>query len=202
VLKKTLNRKLNRKQCQSGFTLLEIMLVIVVMGMISVAVVMTLPSNLIAGDSVRWQAQRFSSILQFAEDEALISGNELGIEFTNNSYQFAVYDHQTKKWLAVNDIEMQDKIVLPETINIEYNLSNSAWEELSSDKSDRFIDDQDRGATGAEEPQSLNPQVYVMSSGEVSPFSLIFSNADSDSATSSITVAVGMNGMIDISEAE
>ena len=178
------------------------MLVIVVMGMISVAVVMTLPSNLIAGDSVRWQAQRFSSILQFAEDEALISGNELGIEFTKNSYQFAVYDHQTKQWLPVDDAEMQDKIVLPETINIEYNLSKSAWEELSNSKSDSFIDDQYRVNTGAEEAQPLNPQVYVMSSGEVSPFSLIFSNADSDSSINPITVAVGMNGMINITEAE
>jgi general secretion pathway protein H len=189
-----LNKTLNKKQYQCGFTLLEIMLVIVVLGMISVAVVMTLPSNLIAGDSLRWQAQRFSSILQFAEDEALISGNELGIEFTENAYQFSVYDYQTKKWLAVDDAEMQDEIVLPESIKIEYDLSTSAWEELTNNKNDRFID--------VEEQQSLNPQVYVMSSGEVSPFSLIFSNADGNTKTSSVTVTVSMNGMINISEAE
>jgi general secretion pathway protein H len=197
-----LKKILSKKQCQCGFTLLEIMLVIVVMGMISVAVVMTLPNNLIARDSLSWQAQRFSSILQFAEDEALISGNELGIEFTDRGYQFAAYDHQTKRWLPVNDAEMQQRVTLPETINIEYNLANSVWEELTKSNNDRFIDESYRVVIDEEEQQSLNPQVYVMSSGEVSPFSLIFSNADSDAKANSITVVVGMNGEIDISQAE
>ncbi|MEH6454138.1 MAG: type II secretion system minor pseudopilin GspH [Psychromonas sp.] len=190
------------KQSQSGFTLLEIMLVIVVLGMVSVAVVMTLPNNLIAGDSAKWQAERFTSILQFAEDEALISGNEIGIEFTENGYQFAIYDRQNKRWMPIDVAEMQQRIELPETIAMEYNLANSVWEELTTNNNGRFIDDSSRVVIGEEAQQTLNPQVYVMSSGEVSPFSLIFSNSDSDSSDNSFTVEVSMNGEIEMSQAE
>lgn len=190
------------KQNQRGFTLLEIMLVVVVLGMVSVAVVMTLPSSLIAGDSAKWQAERFSNILQFAEDEALISGNELGIEFSERGYQFAFYDRQNKRWIPIDVPEMQQNIELPESINMEYNLVNSVWEELSTNNNSRFIDDSYRVAIGEEQQQTLNPQVYVMSSGEVSPFSVIFSNSDSDSSVDSFTVEVTMNGEIEISQPE
>jgi len=170
--------------------------------MVSVAVVMTLPSSLIAGDSAKWQAERFSNILQFAEDEALISGNELGIEFTENGYQFAFYDRRNKRWIAIDIPEMQQKIELPESINMEYNLASSIWEELNTSSNSRFIDDSYRVSIGEEAQPTLNPQVYVMSSGEVSPFSLIFSSSDGNSTIDSFTVEVTMNGKIEISQSE
>ena len=97
---------------------------------------------------------------------------------------------------------MQQKIELSESINMEYSLVNSVWEELSTNSNSRFIDDSYRVVIGEEQQQTLNPQVYVMSSGEVSPFSLIFSNSDSDSSLDSFTVEVTMNGEIEISQPE
>ncbi len=188
---------------QYGFTLLEIMLVLLLMGMISVGVVMTLPDNLTSEENVDWQAQRFSTLLQFAEDEALISGIELGLVFEKNGYQFAFYDYKSKKWLPVVSKQIEGLVELPESLKIEYVLSGSVWDEIVTDEQDDFIDDDYLvDIEGDDKILSLTPQVYVMSSGEVTPFSLEFSAGESSSEAQSITVSVSMNGAISLSELE
>ena len=189
------------KQKQYGFTLLEIMLVLLLMGMISVGVVMTLPNNLTSQEDVQWQAQRFRTLLQFAEDEALISGLELGVVFEQNSYQFAFYDYKTQKWLPVVNKQIQGQVELPEKLEIEYVLSGSLWDEIDTEKQDEFIDDDDLvSIEGEEKVVSLRPQVYVMSSGEVTPFSVTFSVVEKTSDAQSVTVSVTMNGTVSLSE--
>lgn len=194
-------KKLSKKQKQYGFTLLEIMLVLLLIGMVSVGVVMTLPSSFNSEQDVRWQAQRFRTLLQFAEDEALISGLELGLVFEENGYQFAFYDYQTKKWLPVMDKQIQGKVELPDTLEMEYLLAGSLWDEIDTEKQDAFIDEDDLiSIEGAEEIVTLRPQVYVMSSGEVSPFSLTFTRVESASQRKAVTVSVSMNGAISLAE--
>ncbi|MFT7053303.1 MAG: general secretion pathway protein H [Psychromonas sp.] len=186
---------------QPGFTLLEVMLVVLLIGMASLAVVMTLPNNLISNNNVSWQAQRFATLLQFAEDEALISGNELALVIEKNSYQFAVYDYPRQRWLAARVVEIAEKVELPESIDLAYNLSDSVWGEINSSDQDSFIEEaEDVDIEGDDKLQSLKPQVYVMSSGEVSPFSLVFSEVDNDPEKQSITVSVSMNGAISLAE--
>ncbi len=198
-----LNKQLSNKAKQHGFTLLEVMLVLLLIGMVSVGVVMTLPNSLNAENDVHWQAQRFRTLLQFAEDEALISGLELGLVFEENSYQFAVYDYQTKKWLPVMDRQIQGKVELPDTLEMEYLLAGSLWDEIDTEKQDAFIDEDDLvSIEGAEEIVTLRPQVYVMSSGEVSPFSLTFSSVESGSPGKAVSVSVSMNGAISLTEAQ
>lgn len=186
---------------QHGFTLLEIMLVLLLMGMLSVGVVMTLPNNLISEENVNWQAQRFTTLLQFAEDEALISGTELGLYFHENSYQFVFYNHKNKKWLPVINKQITEQIEMPKTLEISYQLSGSVWDEITSEDQDNFIDDQDLlDLDGDKMLRSLAPQVYIMSSGEVTPFTLQFSEVEDTSQAQSVTVSVSMNGAITSSE--
>ncbi|HEY5715875.1 MAG TPA: type II secretion system minor pseudopilin GspH [Psychromonas sp.] len=184
---------------QHGFTLLEVMLVVLLIGMVSLTVVMTLPGKLTSEDNVSWQAQRFATVLQFAEDEALISGNELALLIEKNSYQFAVYNYEKQQWLTASVGEIQSKIELPESINLEYSLSDSVWGEIGSEEQDSFIEEQERVAIDEKRQESLNPQIYIMSSGEVSPFTLVFSDAE-NAEKQSVTVSVSMSGSISITE--
>ncbi|MGB5444780.1 MAG: type II secretion system minor pseudopilin GspH [Psychromonas sp.] len=185
---------------QHGFTLLEVMLVVLLIGMASLTVVMTLPNNLTSENNVSWQAQRFATVLKFAEDEALISGNELALVIEKNSYQFAVYNYEKQQWLAAVVGEIQGRIELPESINLEYSLADSVWGEIDNEEQDSFIEEQERVDIIEDRQQSLKPQVYVMSSGEVSPFTLVFSDAENESEKQSVTVSVSMSGSITISE--
>ena len=112
-------KKVGNRQKQSGFTLLEIMLVLLLMGMVSVGVVMTFPNSMNSEQQPQWQALRFQTLLEFAEDEALISGQDLGIVFDEKSYQFVVYDYKNEQWLAVINEQFASKIELPDTLKIE-----------------------------------------------------------------------------------
>ena len=180
-----------------GFTLLEIMLVLLLMGMISAGVVMTLPSSAGLDKDPKWHAQRFSTLLQFAQDNALISNSELGVEFSAQEYIFAIYDLKKKKWLPYTDTQIEGSITLPDSISSEYTLAGSIWDEIEQEDDDVFIDDEYTvHIEGEEEDIKISPQVFIMSSGEVTPFSYQFSNVENDQ--NSVTVNVGMSGQIDL----
>jgi len=178
-----------------GFTLLEVMLVLVLMGMISAGVVMTLPSSASLDKNSQWHAQRFSALLQLAEDHALISNTELGIEFGEQEYQFAYYDLKNKKWLPLSNSLINDYIQIPLSISAEYSLSGSVWDEIEQEDNDPFLEDEDLvQIEGDEREVKINPQVFIMSSGEVTPFSYKFYSVENEKKVTIVTV--GMSGQI------
>ncbi|MFT5653952.1 MAG: general secretion pathway protein H [Psychromonas sp.] len=194
-------KKYLKNSQQPGFTLLEVMLVVLLIGLASLTVVMTFPNTLSSENNASWQAQRFATLLQWAEDEALISGNELGLVIEKNSYQFAIYDYSKQRWLASRVGEIEGKVELPELVSLEYSLSDSAWGEINNSDQDSFIEESERvDIEGDNKLKTLNPLIYVMSSGEVSPFSLVFSKADTDPEKQSTTVSVSTNGAISLVE--
>ncbi|MDA7746300.1 type II secretion system minor pseudopilin GspH [Psychromonas sp.] len=180
-----------------GFTLLEIMLVLVLLGMISVGVVMTLPSSANLDKSSKWHAQRFSTLLQFAEDQALISNTELGIEFGEQEYQFAFYDLKQKKWLPFSDSRISGNVEVPISILSEYELAGSVWDEIEQVDDDPFIDEDDLvQIEGHEREVTITPQIFIMSSGEVTPFTYKFT--DTENGQNAYTVSVSMSGQIEL----
>lgn len=186
---------------QAGFTLLEIMLVLVLIGMASVGVVMTMPQHLNENEDVDWQAQRFSTQLQFAEDEALISGKELAIVFDEDSYRYAFYDHATKKWLALQSDQIGKLVTIPEALTFEYELLGSVWDEIESQEDDSFIKKEDLvQIDGEDKIESFSPQVFVMSSGQVTPFNVTFSENDKGVNPRISSLAVNMSGSITLTK--
>lgn len=186
-------RSINKNQ--QGFTLLEIMLVILLMGMISVSVIMTLPNHSSTDENIHWQAQRFNTLLQFAQDEALMSGLELAIEFKENSYQFAFYNQDTRKWLAIQDSSFDSLVELPSTIIFEYELLGSVWDEIEVDDQDDFIDESYLvHIEGDNKTKNITPQVYIMSNGEVTPFTVTFSMNEEQSKIEPLILSVSMSG--------
>lgn len=171
------------------------MLVLVLMAMASVSVMMVMPQHLNKNEDVDWQAQRFSMQLQFAEDEALISGKELALVFEKDSYRFTFYDHDTKKWLALQSELLGKLVEIPDSINFGYQLLGSLWDEIETQDDDSFIEKDDLvKIDGEDRLESFSPQVFIMSSGEVTPFSVSFSEADNDQR--SRLLEVSMSGSI------
>ena len=181
---------------QRGFSLLEILLVLVVIGMASVGVMMAMPQHINKADDVDWQAQRFSTLLQFAEDEALISGKELAIVFKEDSYRFAFYDYQSKQWIAIESEQLGKVIEIPESIRFSYTLLGSVWDEIEIQDESSFFENEDLIEKNDDDKiESFSPQVFVMSSGEVTPFSLIFTEQDSSNKRSNL-LEISMSGAI------
>lgn len=174
------------------------MLVLVLIGMASVGVIMTMPQHGNENENVDWQAQRFSTLLQFAEDEALISGKELALVFKDNSYRFAFYDYQNKKWLAMVSEQIGKIIEVPESLTFEYTLLGSVWDEIETEDGDVFLDEDYLVQIDGEEDElkSLSPQVFIMSSGEVTPFGVLFSDSGTGNDKRTSLLEVSMSGVI------
>lgn len=73
----------------SGFTLIEVMVVVAIIAIMVGAVVLRIDFNNI-GKIVRDHAQRTGLLMELAADQAIYSRQQLGIRFHPNSYEFYI----------------------------------------------------------------------------------------------------------------
>ncbi len=141
-------------QATKGFTLVEILVVVVI-----VAVMTALGVQMLSAGSVERNLQQhgrqIQASLNFSCDQAILQNRSHGISFFNEGYQFSQYVDQ--QWLSLADEmdyayhEFQDGSVL--SLRIE-----------------------DQSIVLGDEPTEL-PQVVCDASGELTPFSVLISDA-------------------------
>jgi general secretion pathway protein H len=129
---------------QSGFTLLEILVVLVLLGIIlSVAVLST------GGDDTRkleQDIQRMTQLIRLAQEEAILNGKELAIRFYPDGYEFQEF--QDKEWLPLQDSNLFVRRQFAEEVKLEVRQDGVPV------------------SLGEEEPV----RVLLQSSGEMTPF--------------------------------
>ena len=85
-----------KKTTAQGFTLLEILLVLVLLSLVAVAVVATLPGN--KTDHAKQDATRLYQRLQLLNEEAVLSGRDFGLRIGKNNTSYhkvkQVFCHQ------------------------------------------------------------------------------------------------------------
>jgi type II secretion system protein H len=102
-------------RAESGFTLLEILMVIVIL---SVTTMMVAPSFFSAlSASLDDEGKRLVQTLRLAQDEATLSGQSLRVVFHTHSYAFQSLNEQAE-WVAFNQPPYQ-RYKLAESIQIE-----------------------------------------------------------------------------------
>lgn len=183
------------KSAMAGFTLLEIMLVVMLMGLVSSAVVMTMPSN--SGyKALKLEAQRLAGFIEVLSDQALMTSQELGIVIEEQSYQFVFYDVAQKQWFAVPPGKFNTSVQLPEDMKLALTLSGFVWDD--KDEQEELFEDE---SVFDEPEEQLIPQIQIMSSGEITPFVMRFSPLEEASETLWIELEVKMTGELFVNEA-
>ena len=83
-----------------GFSLIELLVVVSVIGIITSMVLLSLG---VLGDDrqLRVEARRISSLLELAQDEAVMQGREFGLEVMLSSYRFVEYDAFQSRWVEL-----------------------------------------------------------------------------------------------------
>jgi general secretion pathway protein H len=149
------------RACLRGFTLLELLVVLVIIG-VMVAMV-TLSTNVLGQDSqVEEETRRFWAVLRQAREEAELQSIDLAVFVGSTEYEFLRFDTRRNEWRQVAD----DTLYAPRTLPA--GLRFRIWLEgrelvLKPGLPDRSKKD---------ENQKWPPQLTVLSSGDVVPFEL------------------------------
>lgn len=165
---------------QLGFTLIEVLLVIVVVGMMVAAIQINFVSNK-AEVQLEQETRRFAGIFNLAAEYSLLNNIELGLYLDQTTYQFVGYDGV--KWTPLNNNEQFSEYQLPDEIKVSLIFDDLPLEEPSLINRELFVPE-DEIIEQMEEELSDNeklliPQVYILSGGDITPFQLVFSYAES-----------------------
>ncbi len=144
-----------RRHFQHGFTLLELMVVVVIAALLFTFVALSINPNT-AEDNLKLEARRFNHLLQLLLDEAILKGEDYGIEFAPREYRFLRL--QQNKWTPIENDKILRKRELPEEMEMELAVENT---DIVIDKTGIDGEKDDRDA--------IKPQVFVLSSGEITP---------------------------------
>jgi general secretion pathway protein H len=139
-----------------GFTLLEVMVVLVLIGIIFSFAVLSVSRN-DQDEVMKRETRRLATLIDMANNEAVIRGQELAIHFTEDAYAFLVL--QIEGWQELPDDPLLKPHKLPAGFSVRIEVEGDPPGLGKKDKEDKKADD------------TLTPQVYILSSGEMTPFS-------------------------------
>ena len=157
-----------RNSChERGFTLIELLVSIVIIGIVLSIAVLSLS---LAGNDrdVRREAQRLITILEIAQDDAVLQGREFGIEFTTTGYRFVEYDPFSERWLEIPGEDLLRLRSLPEDYELSLYLEDKRIT-LDDDPVDLEEEDDFGPSNNA---RNYAPHVMIFSSGDMTPFEL------------------------------
>jgi len=184
-----MNHYLKKTTRRNGFTLIEVMLVIVLVGLM-VSVIQFSASGNKAEEMLEMSSKRFAGVFNIAAEYGMLNNIELGLMIDKKGYQFLGYDGD--KWTDVSENEMFSRFELPEGLELVLQLDDlpieepqlfdtELFNELQEDNEDPDEElQEDRGSDNNIEKKKLIPQIYMLSGGEITPFSLRFQLEEND----------------------
>ena len=141
-----------RYSLNAGFTMIEMLVVILIIGIIVNLVAVNLGGNRPL-EELETEVRRFTSLTELALEEALLRSEIIGIAVKEDAYHFLL--RAEKSWEPIDDNLFRDR-KLPESLRLK----------LVSETVSQVSTEQDKGT----------PDIVLLSSGELTPFELEFSS--------------------------
>ena len=175
----TLSVKPQRQQ--SGFTLIEVMAVMLVIG-VTVGVVSLSVGGGSRSYEVKASVRQVYNVINLAIEEAVFYNRQLGLRFdidtsedeSQYTYQWMSYDFENKHWLVAEQEELQKK-KLPIGIDLNVEVDKQQVIIGSYEKEDIIFEVK----KSKNEKVEIHPDIYFFSSGEMQNFSITIIDRES-----------------------
>lgn len=186
---------------QQGFTLLEVLLVVVVMAMAAMAVVQTLPAS--KENQAKEESARFFQRLQLLSDDAVLNGLDYGVRFDEQKATYVYMQLTEDGWAEVAESKYFTSTEMPEDLKFVFELGGDEWNDDDRlFKQEDFFEDRFEDVSEEKAKKPKPPQVFVLSNGEVTPFTLSFVADSKQNPDESWRVVVTEAGVIRLLEPE
>lgn len=164
-----------------GFTLFELLATVIIIGIVVTLAALSIGDN--QSERERRTADQLAELLALAQEQALFSGDDLGVLFWRHGYSF--FRLEDARWEGVADDPLLRARELPEGMELTLYLeglkvklsplSPLPRERRRSRTTDDKSKDKDRDRKRSDKQEDKDrpqPQVFILSSGETTPFEL------------------------------
>jgi general secretion pathway protein H len=142
----------------AGFTLLEVLVVVVIIGILTSMAVVSV--NVLGGDhEMDEEARRLQAVLTQVREDAMLEGRDVGLRIDVRGYDFLHYDGRYERWELVSDDPLLRERTLPEGLTAALFLESRQVQLVA------------RSTPTEDAPPA--PQVVVQASGDLVPFELV-----------------------------
>lgn len=164
---------------QRGFTLFELLATVIIIGIVVSLAALSIGDN--QSEREHRAANQLAELLALAREQALFRGDDLGILFWRHGYSF--FRLEDARWQGVDDDPLLRPRELPEGMELtlyleglKVKLSPLAPRSRATRRRRTEVD-KDKGKDhgrprGKDDRDHPMPQVFVLSSGETTPFEL------------------------------
>ncbi|TRW50312.1 type II secretion system protein GspH [Aliidiomarina halalkaliphila] len=160
-------------QRTSGFTLIEVMLLIVILSVASMYIILTIPTRVLS-DSAQDASEKFVLQMHHAREQAMLRNHVYGIEFKDDKYTF--YRWHNENWVELVQPPLVETRV-SEHVDLDFEPGDfRILDNMTEGRDTVFGRDVRRASSDDEEPP--RPNVLIFESTEFVPFRLRFTAHD------------------------
>lgn len=168
---------------QRGFTLLEVLMVVLLVGIMSSVVVLSINTGG-AGRQLPEESQRLAALIEQAANEAVMQNQEFGLRVTSEGYGFLCLNEAEQRWDACADEIFRER-ELPEGLELSL-VREGSIESLPSLADAEARPARQRREEGGE--PTLTPDLFLLSSGESSAARLELRVRDTPEERSEVSI--------------
>ncbi len=161
-----------RKRPARGFTLLEVLVVVLIMGILLTTATLSFNTNEMA--KIKDEAQRMVSLMTLAREQAILDGLEMAVAFTDTGYHFEVYDGVN--WVPVEGDNVLRQRAFPPLLDLEVNLTGEPLKLTATSASSSTGEEGDDKKKDDKEKEPI--RVFLLSSGEMTPFEVFLGHEE------------------------